>query len=104
MRRSSAQRAWGRDAAETDAAGPDAAGTGSAVTAAERGAMGDRPVAAEAIAGSNDVLASRAACARAVPVAPPKNIRLDCWKNASICGRIGVSWGALAKSAGRVVL
>ena len=37
-------------------------------------------------------------------VAPPKNSRLDCWKNASICGRAGVSWGALANSAGRVVL
>jgi hypothetical protein len=33
----------------------------------------------------------------------PKNIRLDCWKNASICGRAGVSWGALANSAGSVV-
>lgn len=73
-------------------------------TAVERDPMGPGPVAAEAIAGPNDVLVSCAACARAVPVAPPKNIRLDCWKNASICGRIGVSWGALAKSAGRVVL
>ena len=132
MRRSSAQRAWGRDAAGPDAAGSDAAATGSAGTAAEggatedrpvgasasarsadaierpgaaeRGAMGDGPVAAEAIAGSRDVLASRAACARAGEVAPPKNNRLDCWKNASICGRIGVSCGALANRAGRVVL
>jgi hypothetical protein len=100
--------------------------------AAERGTMGDGPAAAEAIAesgaavrcatedgpvsaeaigrrGGADAVAgpedALATCvASAVAVAPPKNNRLDCWKNASICGRAGVSWGALAKSAGRVVL